>query len=83
VRGVETDLKNFALRDEWQQLEAGFSLAEAGNFYFFPLETVSQSECGLERVHQGSVVLAAWPLRLEPGATVQRVFDFYVKKMNS
>jgi len=83
VRGVESGLKAFALRDEWQQLEAGFSLAEAGSFYFFPLETVSQSECGQERVHQGSVVLTSWALRLEPGATVHREFVFYVNRMDS
>lgn len=81
VRGVETGLGAFALRDEWQQLEAGFTLAEAGSFYFFPLETVSQSECGQERVHQGSVVLVTWPLKLEPGSVVSREFDFYVKRM--
>lgn len=81
VRGVEAGLHSFALRDEWQQLEAGFTLAEAGSFYFFPLETVSQSECGQERVHQGSVVLVAWPLKLEPGSVVSREFDFYVKRM--
>lgn len=83
VRGIEGGLRNFALRDEWQQLEAGFTLSEAGSFYFFPLETVSQSECGQERVHQGSVVLVSWPLRLEAGTTVQREFEFYVKRMDS
>ena len=81
VRGVEAGLSAFALRDEWQQLETGFTLSEAGAFYFFPLETVSQSECGQERVHQGSVVLVAWPLKLEPGAAVSREFEFYVKRM--
>jgi alpha-amylase len=83
VRGVETGLKAFALRDEWQQLEAVFTLSEAGSFFYFPLETVSQSECGQERVHQGSVVLSAWVLRLEPGATLHREINFCVKRMDS
>ena len=33
-----------------------------------PIETVSNSESGFERVHQGSAVLFLWPLRLYPGA---------------
>ncbi len=83
VRGVETGLKAFAIRDEWQQLEAGFALSEAGAFHYFPLETVSQSECGQERVHQGCVVLSSWSLRLEPGATVHREIVFYVNRIDS
>lgn len=83
VRGVESAIAAFALRDEWQQLEAGFQLSEPGSFYFFPLETVSQSECGQERVHQGSVVLASWSLRLEPGATAHREIEFYVRRMDA
>lgn len=83
VRGVEADLTTFALRDEWQQLEAGLALSDPGNFYFFPLETVSQSECGQERVHQGSVVLPTWRIRLEPGVTIYREVDFYINQMNS
>jgi alpha-amylase len=31
------------------------------------VETVSTSEAGLERVHQGSCFLVAWPVRLAPG----------------
>lgn len=83
VRGVESALRHFALRDGWQQLEVGLSLSEPGEFLFYPLETVSQSECGQERVHQGSVVIAGWPLTLEPGASISRTIRFYAKRMNS
>lgn len=81
TRGVEHGLRNFAMRDEWQQLETGWSLSDDGAFYFFPLETVSQSECGQERVHQGSVVTVAWPLTLEPGERISRRLTFYVKRL--
>ena len=32
-----------------------------------PIETISNSEGGFERIHQGTCTLLAWPLRLEPG----------------
>jgi hypothetical protein len=32
-----------------------------------PIETVSNSEAGFERVYQGSALLVRWPLRLAPG----------------
>ncbi|MBM3306878.1 MAG: DUF1926 domain-containing protein [Candidatus Eisenbacteria bacterium] len=40
----------------------------AALFRLSPLETVSQSEGGFERVHQGVTVLACWPMSLRPGA---------------
>jgi hypothetical protein len=33
------------------------------------VETVSLSETGFERIYQGSALLFAWPLRLQPGQT--------------
>jgi hypothetical protein len=42
--------------------------------WWAPIETVSNSEAGFERIYQGSGLLLSWPLRLEAGArTVVRV----------
>ena len=35
---------------------------------WFPIETVSKSESGFERVYQGSCLIQRWPLRLSAGA---------------
>lgn len=40
----------------------------AGAVRLAPLETVSNSEAGLERTFQGLTCLVAWPLELDPGA---------------
>lgn len=80
-RGAEHGLRHFSARDEWQKLEVGWRLSEEGTIYYFPLETVSQSECGQERVHQGCNVTLAWPLGMEPGAHVTRSIKFYIKRM--
>jgi hypothetical protein len=36
----------------------------ASEFWIAPIETVSESESGFERVYQGSQILAVWPMRL-------------------
>ncbi|HEY4691467.1 MAG TPA: alpha-amylase/4-alpha-glucanotransferase domain-containing protein, partial [Anaerolineae bacterium] len=42
-------------------------LSEAATWWQFPIETVSNSEAGFERVYQGASFLAHWPLELKPG----------------
>jgi alpha-amylase len=37
--------------------------------WWAPIETISNSENGFERVYQGSGMLLSWPLSLEPGAS--------------
>ena len=39
----------------------------AADAWWSPIETVSNSESGFERVYQGSSLLFSWPLRLAPG----------------
>ncbi|HVB98916.1 MAG TPA: alpha-amylase/4-alpha-glucanotransferase domain-containing protein [Candidatus Dormibacteraeota bacterium] len=55
------------LVDEWQKVAAKLIAPGAAEFWIAPIETVSESEDGFERVYQGSQILAVWPLALEPG----------------
>jgi len=71
TRGRDEGMSHVAMRDDWQNLECGLFLAEPATVYRYPLETVSQSEGGLERVYQGSVLTPCWALRLEPGRRVR------------
>jgi alpha-amylase len=41
------------------------------NLWRFPVETVSLSESGFERIFQGSCLLLYWPLDLEAGKEFQ------------
>jgi len=61
-------LQHLALVDEWMRLRFSLRFSAAARVYRFPIETVSQSEGGQERVYQGSVVLPCWPVSLAPGA---------------
>ncbi len=40
---------------------------QAATWWQFPIETISNSEAGFERVYQGLSLTAHWPLDLEPG----------------
>ncbi len=53
--------------DEWQKVAATIEAPDAREFWVAPIETVSESEEGFERVYQGSQILAVWPLELAPG----------------
>lgn len=53
--------------DEWQNVAATIEAPHAREFWITPIETISESEEGFERVYQGSQILALWPLELTAG----------------
>jgi alpha-amylase len=55
------------LVDEWQNVAAKLDACGASQFWVSPIETVSESEEGFERVYQGSQILAVWNVTLDPG----------------
>lgn len=55
--------------DEWQNAAVNLSAPGAREFWIAPIETVSDSESGFERVYQGSQILAVWPVELIAGET--------------
>ena len=48
------------LEDGWQRLRIALHAPAAKEFWVAPIETVSESEEGFERVYQGSQILAVW-----------------------
>jgi 4-alpha-glucanotransferase len=48
------------MEDGWQRLKIGLHAPGAQQFWIAPIETVSESEEGFERVYQGSQILAVW-----------------------
>ena len=80
-RYFETDGQRFPLRwaaalpggqlrvvDEWQRAAVALEAPAARNFWISPIETVSESEDGFERIYQGSQIIAVWPIELAAGA---------------
>ncbi len=54
--------------DEWQNVSAILDAPGAGCFWVAPIETVSESEDGFERVYQGSQIMPVWTVELAPDA---------------
>ncbi len=60
-----TDLR---IVDEWQKIAVTLLAPGARDFWVSPIETVSESEDGFERIYQGSQIIATFPVELQPGA---------------
>jgi len=48
------------MEDGWQRLRIMLKAPDSEGFWVAPIETVSESEGGFERVYQGSQILALW-----------------------
>jgi alpha-amylase len=48
------------MEDGWQRIKTALHAPAAQQFWIAPIETVSESEEGFERVYQGSQILAVW-----------------------
>ena len=48
------------MRDGWQRIRVVLEAPDSEGFWVAPIETVSESEGGFERVYQGSQILALW-----------------------
>jgi 4-alpha-glucanotransferase len=64
--GAIKDVAEVHLVDEWNKMEVILKADKSCNLWRFPIETVSLSESGFERIFQGSCLLLYWPLDLEP-----------------
>jgi len=68
-RGRIAGVATLTLVDEWIGCEVEIGWSPAGDAGWAPIETVSLSESGFERIYQGSAVLVSWPLALPPGGS--------------
>lgn len=67
--GAAVASSEIRLVDEWQKVAVTLSADGARQFWIAPIETVSESEEGFERVYQGSQILPLWPVQLVPGGS--------------
>lgn len=64
--GEVRDLRNINISDQWYGIKIDFEFSEPTSFWYFPIETVSESEGGLERTYQELSLLFHWNLKLAP-----------------
>ena len=65
--GEVNHVSSFNIGNSWIQQDIGFSLSEAATLWRCSIESVTGSEAGFERTHQGSCLTLLWPLLLEAG----------------
>jgi 4-alpha-glucanotransferase len=65
--GSATDLSTIGQGNDHIGLSVTTTTAPGADAWWAPIETVSNSEDGFERVYQGSALLLSWPVRLAPG----------------
>jgi 4-alpha-glucanotransferase len=63
--GEVQNCNSFELYDEWQKMKIQVKMDKNANIMRFPLETVSLSEYGFERIYQSSVVIPYFDIELQ------------------
>jgi alpha-amylase len=67
--GETNNVSQVSLVDEWLRLRLTLAFSRPAILWRAPVETVSQSEAGFERVYQSSMVMPIWRISLLPGHT--------------
>lgn len=67
VAGEVASAAYLAFGNDYEGVRIEASIEPAAHLTWYPVETVSNSEAGFERVYQGSSLLFRWPVSLAPG----------------
>ena len=74
----EEHIAEIGVRDESLGVDVHLAWSQPGTLWRFPIETVSRSEGGFERVYQSSVLVPNWRISLGESATWCCTLDFTV-----
>jgi alpha-amylase len=72
-RGELKAIKALGLRDEWMGIDYALHFDRPADVWRFPVETVSQSEAGFEKIYQSSALYPNWQVSLGAGESWQVV----------
>jgi alpha-amylase len=78
ARGSAASVSALAQGNDQVGVAVATTLSKPGGVWWAPVETVSNSEGGFERIYQGAGILSWWPLSLQPGATWTVTLDHVV-----
>jgi alpha-amylase len=66
--GEAHDVERLAQGNDWLGISIATTLSRQADAWWAPIETVSNSEHGFERVYQGSSMLTSWLVNVSPAA---------------
>lgn len=79
-RGEVVSVSYLTLVNEWLGVEIALSLPQTpARVWRVPIETISLSEAGFERVYQASCILPLWDVALPPGEQWRVEFQFELR----
>jgi len=64
--GELLNISKLEIEDEWFKIFVNYSLSKNADLWCYPVETISESESGLERTYQGFCFMFHWKLTLKP-----------------
>jgi alpha-amylase len=76
--GAASAIARIGQGNDYVGVAVATTLSPAADAWWSPIETVSNSEAGFERVYQGSALLFTWPLRLGAGKRMSVRVDHVV-----
>lgn len=79
-RGALDGRSDVEMVDEWLGAEVRIEWTPAAHLGWAPVETVSLSEAGLERIYQGSALLIAWTLDVAPGGVAPLALELSLRR---
>jgi alpha-amylase len=68
-QGNHEDMSSLSIISDLWKLSVSLEWDQKSHVWWFPLETISNSEAGFERNYQGTTMLLWWPVSLAPGET--------------
>ena len=78
--GLAADGPPLRMGNSYEGVELALAVAPPARREWQPVETVSNSEAGFERVYQGSCLTVRWPLRLSPGVRARFAVEWQVRQ---
>ena len=79
--GTTDEMTEVQLLDEWNRMKVVLKMDKRCNLWRFPIETVSLSESGFEKIYQGSCLLLYWPLDFEPGGKFEVTIELGIQPL--
>ena len=74
-RGESEEIDNFGIIDEYHKLDIDLTISDPCRLWRLPIETVSLSEYGFERVYQSSLTCLCSEISLSPGEKKKLKFE--------
>lgn len=81
MQGASPNVSHYRVATKIRGFEVGIESGQTGDLWRFPLEPVTMSEAGYERIHQGTVLLHLFDLDLAAGASWTNTFRLKIEDL--